>query len=927
MRSIYSLLLLLITLELSSCSEKKPTPREQSFDEGWLFHRGDIIEGERSDLDDSQWRLVNLPHDWSIENIPGTNSPFTADAITEVSGGFTVGGTGWYRKHFYVDTAEKGKCIVVAFDGIYMNADIWVNDRHVANHVYGYTAFELDITDYVRFGEKNLIAVRVKNEGLNCRWYTGSGIYRHTSLKITNPLHFETWGTFITTPVATTNKAEVHVQSVLANTEKVTGKVILETQIVDKENRTVAWKEQLVTLDNQEKTEINHILEVTSPQLWSTDNPYLYKVVNRLLKDNKIIDEECISIGIRNIAFSAENGFHLNGKSMKLKGGCIHHDNGPLGAKAFDRAEERKIELLKAAGFNALRLSHNPPSTALLNACDRLGMLVIDEAFDMWRQGHYKDDYGQYFDKLWKEDLYSMVARDRNHPCVIMWSIGNEIKNKETTEVVEVCRELTGFVKALDTTRPVTAGVNSIVDATDDFLLPLDVCGYNYCLNRYELDAKRHPDRIIYASESYASQAYDYWKGVENHSWVIGDFIWTAFDYIGEASIGWCGYPLDKRIFPWNHANCGDLNLSGERRPQSYLRETLWSEAPVSHIVVTPPVPSFPLNPDKAEWSVWDFPDVVERNMYITGGIGSSRHNEGFTEDYDLPNLEAYCETCASVGMVLWNHRMNQFTGDSKYIDVLERSMYNGALAGISLNGDRFFYVNPLESKGDHHRLPWYGCACCPSQLSRFLPSIGNYIYGISDNAIWVNLYIGNVAEVNVDGVQVTMKEETKYPWNGRIKFTINADEEINKELRLRIPGWCKKYNLFINGKKVKKLRIDKGYVVIADWNSGDNIELDFDMPVEVVKSDVRVKQNIGKRAIQRGPLVYCIEDAQNKDTIEGIYISPKTSFKTDFNVNLLNGVQQITAKDGKKTFTLIPYYAWDNMEAGSMKVWIDYKK
>lgn len=196
--------------------------------------------------------------------------------------------------------------------------------------------------------------------------------------------------------------------------------------------------------------------------------------------------------------------------------------------------------------------------------------------------------------------------------------------------------------------------------------------------------------------------------------------------------------------------------------------------------------------------------DVVERNMYITGGIGSSRHNEGFTEDYDLPNLEAYCETCASVGMVLWNHRMNQFTGDSKYIDVLERSMYNGALAGISLNGDRFFYVNPLESKGDHHRLPWYGCACCPSQLSRFLPSIGNYIYGISDNAIWVNLYIGNVAEVNVDGVQVTMKEETKYPWNGRIKFTINADEEINKELRLRIPGWCKKYNLFINGKKVK---------------------------------------------------------------------------------------------------------------------------
>lgn len=548
----------------------------------------------KQSLDDSQWRQINLPHDWSIEDIPGTNSPFTADAATEVAGGFTVGGTGWYRKHFYIDAAEKGKCIAVSFDGIYMNADIWVNDRHVANHVYGYTAFELDITDYVRFGAENLIAVRVKNEGMNCRWYTGSGIYRHTFLKITNPLHFETWGTFVTTPVATADKAEVHVQSVLANTEKVTGKVILETRIVDKNNHTVARKEQLVTLDNKEKTEVGHALEVLAPQLWSIDNPYLYQVVNRLLQDDKVIDEEYISIGIRNIAFSAENGFQLNGKSMKLKGGCIHHDNGLLGAKAFDRAEERKIELLKAAGFNALRLSHNPPSTALLNACDRLGMLVIDEAFDMWRQGHYKDDYGQYFDKLWKEDLYSMVARDRNHPCVIMWSIGNEIKDKETAEVVEVCRELTGFVKTLDTTRPVTAGVNSIVDATDDFLAPLDVCGYNYCLNRYESDAKRHPDRIIYASESYASQAYDYWKGVEDHSWVIGDFIWTAFDYIGEASIGWCGYPLDKRIFPWNHANCGDLNLSGERRPQSYLRETLWSDAPVSHIVVTPPCSFFP---------------------------------------------------------------------------------------------------------------------------------------------------------------------------------------------------------------------------------------------------------------------------------------------------------------------------------------------
>lgn len=688
MRSIYSLLFLLITLVVSSCSEKGTTPREQSFDEEWLFHRGDIPEGEKSDLDDSQWCQVNLPHDWSIENIPGTNSPFIADAVTEVSGGFTVGGTGWYRKHFHVDEAEKGKCIAVAFDGIYMNADIWVNDNHVANHVYGYTAFELDITDYVRFGAENLIAVRVKNEGLNCRWYTGSGIYRHTSLKITDPLHFETWETFVTAPIATVDRAEVHVQSVLANTEKATGKVIWETQIVDKENRTVDRKEQQVTLDNEEKIKISHLLEVASPQLWSTDNPYLYTVVNRLLQDNKIIDEERISIGIRNITFSAEKGFQLNGKSMKLKGGCIHHDNGLLGAKAFDRAEERKVELLKAAGFNALRLSHNPPSTALLNACDRLGMLVIDEAFDMWRYGHYKGDYGDYFDDRWQSDMYSMVARDRNHPCVIMWSIGNEIKDKETAEVVDICRELADFVKALDTTRPVTAGVNSVVDATDDFLNTLDVCGYNYCLNRYESDAKRYPERIIYASESYASQAYDYWKGVEQHPWVIGDFIWTAFDYIGEASIGWCGYPLDKRIFPWNHAYCGDLNLSGERRPQSYLRETLWSENSVSYIVVTPPVPSFPLNPDKADWSVWDFPDVVDH--------------------WNFPGYEgkelavSVYSNCEQVELFLngdsFGKQIN--TADKKHVLTWKVPYTFGVLKAISYDKNGEMHTTTLESAG-----------------------------------------------------------------------------------------------------------------------------------------------------------------------------------------------------------------------------------
>ena len=322
---------------------------------------------------------------------------------------------------------------------------------------------------------------------------------------------------------------------------------------------------------------------------------------------------------------------------------------------------------------------------------------------------------------------------------------------------------------------------------------------------------------------------------------------------------------------------------------------------------------------------LWE--DVVLRNMYITGGIGSSKHNEGFTEDYDLPNLEAYCETCASVGMVFWNQRMNQFTGDSKYIDVLERSLYNGALAGISLKGDRFFYVNPLESRSDHHRQEWYGCACCPSQISRFLPSIGNYIYGTSADAIWVNLYIGNEASFKVDGEEIRLRQSTDYPWNGEVELKVSAMRPLKKDFRLRIPGWCKEYSVLVNDEPVEP-KTDKGYVVLNNtWEDGDIIRLDLSMPVEVEAADPRVKEDIGKRAIQRGPLVYCLEEVDNPDNFDNLSISPSTSFLSDFESSLLDGVVVINARNADNTLSFIPYYAWDNREAGKMKVWIEYKE
>ena len=321
---------------------------------------------------------------------------------------------------------------------------------------------------------------------------------------------------------------------------------------------------------------------------------------------------------------------------------------------------------------------------------------------------------------------------------------------------------------------------------------------------------------------------------------------------------------------------------------------------------------------------LWD--DVVLRNMYVTGGIGQSSDNEGFTRDYSLPNLEAYCETCASVGMVLWNWRMNRFTGDARYADVMERSLYNGALAGISLSGDRFFYVNPLESRGNHHRQAWFGCACCPSQICRFLPSIGNYIYGISDGAVWVNLYMGNRTDLHSEGVPLTITQETAYPWEGTVSLKLGLDKPLRKELRLRIPGWCRSYEVSVNGEPVE-VPVKQGYAVLArKWGDGDVVTLQLDMPVELVAADPRVKEDKGMRAVQRGPLVYCAEEVDNPADYDRLSVSEQTAFDCRFEPGKLGGIVEIRADEAGRTLCLIPYYAWDNREPGRMRVWFPFE-
>jgi uncharacterized protein len=319
---------------------------------------------------------------------------------------------------------------------------------------------------------------------------------------------------------------------------------------------------------------------------------------------------------------------------------------------------------------------------------------------------------------------------------------------------------------------------------------------------------------------------------------------------------------------------------------------------------------------------LWD--DVVLKKMYITGGIGSSGENEGFSTDYDLPNETAYCETCASVGMIFWNQRMNMLKGDSKYVDVIERCLYNGALAGISQSGDRFFYVNPLASNGTHHRKAWYGTACCPSQICRFLPSIGNYIYAKSDDAIWVNLFISNEAKIKNDFFGLNIKMNANYPWEGDIKMQIDSVTGSSFAIKIRIPGWCNKFTYSVNGKKMKS-EDSGGYLTLSKkWKNGDIIRLKLDMPVEVIKADQQIKADIGKRAIQKGPLVYCLEETDNPD-IANAQIDSTTIFNSSFDKKELGGVVRVTGNKNGNILVFIPYYAWDNRAPGKMKVWVDY--
>ena len=513
--------------------------------------------------------------------------------------GYVLGGTGWYRKHFtFADAAER---VAIRFDGVYMDADVWINGHHLGNHPYGYTSFEYDLTSHLRpAGEANVLAVRVRNLGKNSRWYSGSGIFRHVWLTTTGNCYLPTNGVFVTTPDVSRDRATVDVAVEVQNDSPTAHDATLRVQLLDAQGNTVGTTSRQVTLAAGQQQVVPQRLELTTPQLWSLDSPTLYRAEVQLLAGDRTLDTLTTTFGVRKLTYAAEYGLRLNGEPLLLKGGCLHHDNGPLGAAAIDRAEERKVELLKANGYNAIRTSHNPPSPALLDACDRLGVVVIDEAFDQWNHAKIgnSQDYHRFFQDWYQRDIASMVRRDRNHPSVIMWSIGNEIPEQFAAETTQLA--LRQAVLSHDTTRPVTQAICSDwgrvsenwAELSDSAFTHLDLAGYNYLPQFYEPDHTRHPDRVMYGSESYPKDALAYWNDVEQHPYVVGDFVWTAFDYLGESGLAHTTLSNQPNPFfmswPWHNAWCGDLDLCGFKKPQSYYRDVVWRRSTIEMAVHRP---------------------------------------------------------------------------------------------------------------------------------------------------------------------------------------------------------------------------------------------------------------------------------------------------------------------------------------------------
>ena len=589
--------------------------RRQPFNDGWRFFKGEAGGAEQAAFDDSKWRDVRLPHDWAIEG------PFDPK-LNPHTGALPISGTGWYRKAFTLPSNARGRYFSIEFDGAMSNSKVWLNGQELGGRPYGYSSFELDLTPHLKFGgAPNVLAVRLTPEDHSSRWYPGAGIYRNVWLTATGPVHVAHWGTYVTTPQVTDAQATVAVKVEIRNRGGQPAKVTLRTTVLDPSGKIVASNGTDGAIPANGTQTIAASLTVNEPQRWDVDHPHLYTLVTEVLDGKRVADRYTTPFGIRAIAFDKAQGFLLNGRRLKLQGVCLHSDLGALGAAVNRRATERQLEIMKAGGVNAIRTSHNPPSPELLEFADRLGLLVMDESFDMWRIPKVANGYSKYFDEWWERDVRDMVRRDRNHPSIILWSIGNEIPEQNHADGWQVAKRLTDLFHEEDPTRPTTAAFNNDFAAIRNKLADhVDIPGINYKPFHYEQLLKEHPDWIIYGSEtsscvssrgvyhlpiekyekhpSHELTSYDIiappWAYLPDAEFaaqdrfpqVLGEFVWTGFDYIGEPTPYFSGRPDSvKTDWPARSSYFGMVDLAGFPKDRYYLYQSVWTKKPMVHVL------------------------------------------------------------------------------------------------------------------------------------------------------------------------------------------------------------------------------------------------------------------------------------------------------------------------------------------------------
>jgi beta-galactosidase len=571
----------------------------QSADPDWLFSRGDFAAAAMPTFHDVNWTHVDLPHDWSADG------PFSAEFGS--GNGYAPGGIAWYRKHFTLPASLATKAGAIEFDGIYDDSEVWVNGHFVGGRPYGYSSFECPMTPFLTFGGgDNVVAVRVDHSRFaDSRWYTGSGIYRHVRFRFTDPLRVAHWGTSVTSSSVTAASASVRVETAIDNASTAARAFALESEVVLR-GTVVARSVTSGTVGARGSQTLVQDIDVAHPERWSTDSPALYVLRQRIRANNEVTDDVETTFGIRTVRFDPDRGCVLNEQPIKLKGVCVHHDAGSVGAAVPEAVWERRLRALKALGVNAIRTSHNPPAPEFLDLCDQLGLIVLDEAFDeftptknKWVNGRNigvpsRFGYGEVFAEWAVTDVEDMVTRDRNHPSVVMWSVGNEIDypndpfsdpvlgtsyrptNPPAARLVTLVQPLIDAVKRLDPSRPVTMALASLAmsDAVGLGAM-LDIVGYNYQESRYVADHATYPQRVIFGSET--THTFDNWAIVRDNPYVAGQFLWTGIDYLGEA-----------RAFP-NRANgAGLLDLAGFKRPAAWFRQSLWSSTPMVYLSASP---------------------------------------------------------------------------------------------------------------------------------------------------------------------------------------------------------------------------------------------------------------------------------------------------------------------------------------------------